>query len=52
MKIFIDGHDFHYEMQALAMLFSQGRRVQVVREAPAALPEEALYTGLRAEGDG
>lgn len=46
MTIYIDGHDFHYEMQALAMLFSRGQRVQVAQGAPPEEADDFLYTGL------
>lgn len=49
MTVYIDGHGFHYEMQALAMLFSCGRKVQLMQGGPQGLPEDALYTGLKDE---
>lgn len=49
MTVYIDGHGFHYEMQALAMLFSRGQRVQLAQGTPKEEGEDFLYTGLAAQ---
>ncbi|MCI8442926.1 MAG: coproporphyrinogen dehydrogenase HemZ [Provencibacterium sp.] len=49
MTVYIDGHPFHYEMQALAMLFSRGQKVRLSHELPPQPEGDALYTGLLEE---
>lgn len=50
MTIFIDGHPYHYEVQALCMLFLMGEEITLVREVPDQMPQRYIYTGVRDQG--
>ncbi|MBC8545328.1 coproporphyrinogen dehydrogenase HemZ [Clostridiaceae bacterium NSJ-31] len=50
MKVYIDGHDCHYEVESLVRMFFPGKRLQVLQGAPENPEEDAVYTRMACEG--